>query len=184
MKKLPLILLAGLMIAGNARLFAQTSTQWPESSSSVSVFGSSLLLIATPVNISFEKLYLRNNIYLGYTYGPTILFLTKSLYDSHGLGGHLAFTLLTGKRNRHFEGKLGFSYTPFVLYSAYGEDRFDIPFIPVVSLGYRFQKPDGKTFYRFALSTGGFGFGLGYVFKTGKVNHTRLPQSPHTVRKS
>ena len=114
MKKLPLILLAGLMIAGNARLFAQTSTQWPESSSSVSVFGSSLLLIATPVNISFEKLYLRNNIYLGYTYGPTILFLTKSLYDSHGLGGHLAFTLLTGKRNRHFEGS---SVSPIPLLS-------------------------------------------------------------------
>jgi hypothetical protein len=35
---------------------------------------------------------------------------------------------------------------------------------PVVTLGYRFQRPESNKFWHIGISTAGFGFGMGWRF--------------------
>jgi hypothetical protein len=67
-------------------------------------------------------------------------------------------------KNHHFETKLGIEVVP----ERYAWDPDNIYWraqpIPVVTIGYRYQKPGGKYFFRSALSTAGLGVGFGYTF--------------------
>jgi len=42
-------------------------------------------------------------------------------------------------------------------------DYDDYKFLPVISMGYRYQPPQSRKFWRISLSTGGIGFGYGWV---------------------
>jgi hypothetical protein len=161
MKKVSLFVIALLILAGNSVVTAQPGETPPKASSGISFFASTLLF-ATPVNISYDRLYPVGKTHMGYTTGFTTLFLARSLYDTYIIcGGHLAYTMLAGSRRRQFEMKLGFSYTPFVLASDYSDNQADFVFLPVVSLGFRKKAKEGKGFFRFAVSTGGIGIGFG-----------------------
>ena len=68
--------------------------------------------------------------------------------------GHLGLTLLTGKGKHHFELSGGV-WVPFVS---------DANVAPIISAGYRFQKPEGGFNFGAKFGILGVGIGLGYAF--------------------
>ena len=74
-----------------------------------------------------------------------------------GLGGLAGVTMLTGKKNHHFE----LSTNVFVGDDLDGNGIFAMP---VVTTGYRFQEPQGGGIFRLKLGLAEIGFGIGYAF--------------------
>ncbi len=75
-----------------------------------------------------------------------------------GPGGLAAITMLTGKSNNHFELNGGV----FI-----GNDKhYNVMFyyLPILDLGYRYQKQDGGFLFKAKVGILGIGFGLGYAF--------------------
>ena len=75
----------------------------------------------------------------------------------YGWGGLGAITMLTGKKNNHFElnagGFLGF------------EDTYNEAFIfPIFNVGYRYQKPEGGFIFRANAGIISLGLSIGYAF--------------------
>ncbi|MBM3420695.1 MAG: hypothetical protein FJY11_06125 [Bacteroidetes bacterium] len=83
-------------------------------------------------------------------------------FEDSDLGVHLTYTFLSGVGKSHFEAKLGGVLN---LMSLSGSSSVEFYFLPVISLGYRYQPPDRNNFYRIGLSTAGLGFGFGTIIK-------------------
>ncbi|MFZ9029409.1 MAG: hypothetical protein ACO2Z9_10370 [Crocinitomicaceae bacterium] len=81
------------------------------------------------------------------------------LIATGGPGGLAAITMLTGKNNNHFELNGGI----FIGHDEYYNDTF---YLPILDLGYRYQKPAGGFLFKAKIGILGLGFGLGYAFKS------------------
>lgn len=162
MKKLIIITVCLAVLGPKISLNAQTAETWPDKSSSFTFYVSSLLGGVNPIILSYEKINHKGWLHFGYTAGLTTIFYEGVAYSS--FGPHFALTAFTGKKKHHFESKLGVAYTPVILYSTNKWNDLHFKFNPVVTLGYRNQKPDGKKFWRVGISTAGFGFGMGWNF--------------------
>ena len=76
-----------------------------------------------------------------------------------GWGGLGGLTLLTGKGDQHFELSGG-----FVLgYDNDPEEKSQFA-LPMLDLGYRYQKPNGGFVFRVKVGILGVGVGVGYAF--------------------
>ena len=73
------------------------------------------------------------------------------------VGGIVGLNFLLGSKNSHFEASIGWffgvekNFTELIKY-------------PIISIGYRYQKPEGGWFFRPHIGTTGLGFGVGYAF--------------------
>ncbi len=156
------ILLVPFLLLSTQSMTAQTES-FPNPQSSVSIYASTLLL-ASVANLSYERLWKpseESRLRLGFTAGYTFAVQHWSGgLDDAGMGPHLAFTLLAGQKDKFFELKLGGTalFAPGDLGIEYSYS------LPVISLGFRRQNPEKHHFYRWSLSTAGFGFGVGYLF--------------------
>lgn len=74
-----------------------------------------------------------------------------------GFGGLGAVTMLTGKRNSHFELNAG-------IFSGKDIDDSNSFAFPLLDVGYRYQKPNGGFIFKAKLGILGVGIGLGYAF--------------------
>ncbi|MDA8886274.1 hypothetical protein OAD66_00620 [Bacteroidia bacterium] len=74
-----------------------------------------------------------------------------------GPGGLAAITLLTGKKNNHFEMNTG-------LFVGNNQDNNTIHTIPTFSVGYRYQEPQGGGIFRVKVGILEIGFGIDYAF--------------------
>jgi hypothetical protein len=128
----------------------------PSSSSSLSLYGSTLLL-ASVINCSYEWIKYGQKYHNGFTTGMTYSTVLGEGYD---LGAHLTYTLLIGNTSNYFEMKLGFVYN-------FLRSEF-FTFVPVISLGYRYQPPENLGFFRIGLSTAGLGVGFGVILGSTK----------------
>lgn len=128
----------------------------PNSSSSFSLYGSSLLF-ASVINCSYEWIKYGQKFHNGFTTGITY---TTALGEGVDLGAHLTYTLLIGTTSNHFEMKLG------GVYNFLKSEFFN--FVPVISFGYRYQPPDSWGFFRIGLSTAGVGVGFGVILGSQK----------------
>lgn len=90
-------------------------------------------------------------------YGRAGLGYGGILLGTGGPGILGAMTMLTGKKNNHFEVSGG----AFIGYDNYYEDAF---VLPSLDLGYRFQKPGGGFIFKAKAGILGAGIGLGYAF--------------------
>ena len=105
-------------------------------------------------NVSYDKLWTGKKHFNGLTTGFTMNYWGD---DGTNYGVHLTYTFLSSvSYKHHFEFKLGGVYNIFL-----NSPDWSPSFIPVVTLGYRYQPPDSKGFFRIALSTGGLGLGAG-----------------------
>lgn len=86
-------------------------------------------------------------IYLNFMGGGTI----------QKVGGIVGLNLLIGRQNSHFETSIGW----FLGFEKNFTERMTWP---VISIGYRYQKPEGGFFFRPHIGTTGPGFGFGYAF--------------------
>jgi hypothetical protein len=160
MKRTIVLLFLLNLFHAEAQVKEANPSQWPAKTNGISVYATTILGAFTPVNLSYEHLVHKSGIHIGYTTGLTTTFHEGVAYGT--LGVHLALTLMTGMRNGHFETKLGGVYNPIKLWSD-GYDDYAFKFVPVVSFSYRWQRPDQKNYYRIGLSTGGIGFGIGFI---------------------
>ena len=78
-----------------------------------------------------------------------------------GWGGLGAITMLTGKKNNHFELNTGALIG--VHKDIIGEYN-DIFIFPLFNIGYRYQKPSGGFIFRLNAGIYSFGLSLGYAF--------------------
>jgi hypothetical protein len=76
---------------------------------------------------------------------------------SSGPGGLAAITMLTGKRNNHFELNAG----TFIVSNS---DDNNSGVYPLLDAGYRYQKPNGGFVFKAKIGILGLGIGLGYAF--------------------
>jgi hypothetical protein len=76
---------------------------------------------------------------------------------SLGPGGLAAITMLTGKRNNHFELNAG----TFIVSDS---DDNNSGVSPLLDVGYRYQKPNGGFVFKAKIGILGIGIGLGYAF--------------------
>ncbi len=90
-------------------------------------------------------------------YGRAGLGYAGILLGNDGPGALAAMTMLTGKKNNHFEVSGG----AFIGYDNYYDDAF---VLPSLDLGYRFQKPGGGFIFKAKAGILGAGVGLGYAF--------------------
>ena len=75
----------------------------------------------------------------------------------YGWGGLGAITMLTGKKNNHFELNAG-AFLGF-------EDTYNEAFIfPIFNVGYRYQKPEGGFIFRANAGIISLGLSFGYAF--------------------
>lgn len=74
-----------------------------------------------------------------------------------GPGGLGALTLITGKRNKHFEMNTG-------IFIGKESDKDAMFVFPLIDFGYRYQKPEGGFVFRAKAGFLGIGIGLGYAF--------------------
>jgi hypothetical protein len=71
------------------------------------------------------------------------------------------FSSLIGSGNNYFEIDLGARYT----FLREGSDKATSPYFPVLNIGYRYQRPDGKgLIFRSFLGLSGVGLGIGKAF--------------------
>jgi hypothetical protein len=93
-------------------------------------------------------------------YGRLGIGVSGELFGHGGPGGLAAITMLTGKRNGHFEISAG----GFIGQKAnwgYANEAFANP---VFNVGYRYQKPKGGFIFRTFVCILGLGIGAGYAF--------------------
>lgn len=76
---------------------------------------------------------------------------------SLGPGGLAAITMLTGKRNNHFELNAG----TFIVSDS---DENNSGVYPLLDVGYRYQKPGGGFVFKAKIGILGIGIGFGYAF--------------------
>ena len=79
------------------------------------------------------------------------------LLSEGGFGGLGAVTMLTGKKNSHFELNAG-------IFSGKDIDDSNSFAFPLLDVGYRYQKPNGGFIFKAKLGILGVGIGLGYAF--------------------
>ncbi|MFH0758126.1 MAG: hypothetical protein V2B15_12635 [Bacteroidota bacterium] len=155
------VALLGFLAAG---LEGQDQGQWPAGSSSISFYAGTLGIV-TPLSVQYEHLWHKKKVHTGISAGITNSFFCDGESGNAFLGAYLAMVFMTGMDEHHFEGRIGASYHPIYLFPDFGTKNEEIPFMPVITLGYRFQKPGGNRFYRVSIGTGGIGAGIGFVLK-------------------
>jgi hypothetical protein len=77
------------------------------------------------------------------------------LFAGGGFGALGAVTMLTGKKNSHFELSTGLFR---------GKEDRDAITLPIIDIGYRYQKPEGGLVFKAKIGILGVGFGIGYAF--------------------
>ena len=110
--------------------------------------------IPSPVQQTNDALKFSKRAYNGVTFGLTTFALQKNSYPDYG--GHITYTRLALKRKGYFETKIGLAYN-----RNFSDYWLETNILPVISIGYRFQKVDSRWFFRVALSTGLIGIGFG-----------------------
>lgn len=87
-------------------------------------------------------------------------FTTISKWSS-GYSIPISINSLIGSGNNYFEMDLGARYT----FLREGSDKATSPYFPVLNIGYRYQRPDGKgLIFRSFLGLSGVGLGIGKAF--------------------
>ena len=88
--------------------------------------------------------------------------------ETSAWGGLGAITMLTGKKNSHFELNAGAFFSPKgeeSLGFAMGDSNTDGVFIfPIFNIGYRYQKPSGGFIFRANIGAISAGLSVGYAF--------------------
>ncbi|GAB4414657.1 MAG: hypothetical protein OHK0039_22670 [Bacteroidia bacterium] len=146
-----------LLILGFCPVLHSQPADQPWDAYSLSVYASTNLF-ASPIVGSFEGYIHRGRAHWGLGTGLTYTF---SQWPDNMLGPHAYASYWSGLRAHHFEAKLGMA-----MGIEYEQDGYsgNITWIPVVTLGYRYQRPYSRFFFRTGLGTGGIGVGIGTTF--------------------
>lgn len=166
---LPGIILC-LLLAVNSQSQAY-ATGYPGARNHIYLEGGSIVNFSS-VSLNAERLLFsigRGKLHLYGRAGYGIVNRTTILCDKkNSTGGMLAMTLLTGRNRNHFEFSGGAYMGVFKTVEYTGpltcDDSRGFQTIPLVDIGYRYQKPEGGFLFRAKLGTLGAGIALGFAF--------------------
>ena len=165
-----MVTLAAMLLAMNVDLQSQEgdlpsqkSGLWPGKSSWITAYVG-YVGVVVPLGLNYEFLKKMEKVHLGFSLGPILTFVPEDPVTY--LGAYSAFVFLSGTKDHHFEGRLGASVHPFQISPEWQAGDTEFPFIPVVTIGYRYQPPGSRQFFRVSFGTGGIGLGMG--FKLGE----------------
>lgn len=159
--KLITSLLIGLFLANSISAFAQNQVDTTTNMSKYNLYadvGTIAVLNSTSLNFEFNFATSKSkkiNWYGRIGGGGAAVF-----YGPVGFGGFGGVTMLTGRKNHHFEASGG-AFLGTDTGAGYGDGFFALPFL---DLGYRFQKPKKSFIFRAKAGVLGVGIGLGYAF--------------------
>lgn len=157
MRKLYFLILP--LLFGCAVSTAQTAEQ-PERSKFNTYLEFGTVLIVTSVSVNGELLFASSPSEEINWYARGGVGVAGVFYGPAGYGGLGGVTMLTGKKNHHLEVSGGVFMGSD---SGMGmEDGFFA--LPLLDVGYRFQKPEKGFVFRVKVGALGAGFGLGYAF--------------------
>ncbi|MCI4670401.1 MAG: hypothetical protein MRZ79_19850 [Bacteroidia bacterium] len=124
--------------------------EWPKSSVNLHV-GSNVVLLPL-ISASFESYSHKKEGRRHHGFGIGAFGAGNPLGSIGPVwGGQIYHNFWTGAGNHHFETRLGLTVSNIP----------DAPIVPLIQLGYRFQKPQGANYWIIDLGTGGLGFGFG-----------------------
>ncbi len=138
---------------------------WPHKSNGFAVYGTSylfsidngLLKFNMPaLNVNYEYLRHIDRFHHGYSVGLSLINLDPDYATSPGV--YETYTIMLGRRSHHFETRAGFAVYPLLISEGMG-------ILPAISLGYRYQQPEGRWYLRTAISTAGLGIGGGFLLR-------------------
>ena len=119
-------------------------------------------IIVSSFNFNYERYLLTSKSENVNLYGRAGFGAAAIYWGNAGFGGLLGLTMITGKGSNHFEASgglfLGYEKPP----PAGGNGTY-FP-IPLLDLGYRYQKPGNGFMFRAKAGIMGIGVGLGYAF--------------------
>jgi hypothetical protein len=163
MKKIALLSLIVLALGISAPAIGQDENPWPARSTGISIYGSTLGSFISIANISIDRTFERPRGFSGFSAGLTGLY--SALPGDGTVGAHFTFNHFTGKSNHHFESRLGLVITAEKVgqYFFGSNGKHGPGFVPVISLGYRYQKPGSLNFFRIGINTAGIGIGFGFI---------------------
>ena len=149
-----LLLACAFTFAVSATL--QADDPWPARTTSSNISLTSFSgYHMVPLNV--ELMWHKGKIHHGLSAG-----LTAIMWDSYSwsrFGPGAGYSFMTGKGVNHFELTTG---AALAIIKLYGESNFaegeGTDFVPYGQIGYRYQKPDGKLYFKITL---GFPTGLG-----------------------
>jgi len=134
--------------------FVQAQSAEPSALSANTLYFDMSLGLLTQVSINYEYQISSREKVSWYARGGVVAgFLLP--YDLPGYGGLAAATMLTGKKDNHFELNMGIMVA--------GNQEGVIP-IPLLTVGYRYQKPEGGFIFRANGGLAYVGVSFGHAF--------------------
>ncbi len=159
---------AGLLIISSVlqisvlKTYGQDTIRIKNTKNSIQVEGATLLYVGM-YSLNYERTIFRTtslkvnaNAGFGGWYWTTI---SQSYTGKYSFP--FSFNFLIGSGNNYFETDLGTRYTAV----REGSAKNKPPFFPIINLGYRYERPDGKgLIFRSFIGLTGIGIGLGKAF--------------------
>lgn len=110
-------------------------------------------------SINYERILLRSSSNRIHLFGRVGTGKFSVQDEPDGWGGLASLTLLTGKGNHHIE----FAGGVVIDFIKHSEENPKFT-LPLVDIGYRYQKPNGFMILRTKVGLLGIGFGFGFTF--------------------
>ena len=146
------ILLIGISLSLSAQSFQESGPLWPNHGFSAHLGTNGIIFPLGSVNAELYHHSKRGGVHFGIGGGG---FLGGAAFQNveegpiHG--GHLMASFWSGKDKHHFEVRAGVLFV----------GNYEVNVLPLLQLGYRFQKPYHPNFWFVDLGMAGLGFGIG-----------------------
>lgn len=137
----------------------QATEPWPQRSTNISFSLTSLFgFHTTPLQVDY--MWHKDKVHHGISGGFIGVYWDSFAWAK--FGPMVSYNLMTGRGNNHFELILGAGFMPFKLYGIdNSQDGNSGSSLPIAQLGYRYQKPDGRMFFRVNAGITGLILGTG-----------------------
>jgi len=113
-------------------------------------------IIVSTANLNFEFLLHESQKGKLHLYGRTGYGASTIFWRHSGQGGIIATTFLSSTKKHHFEFDLG-------AFIGYDNDYKTEFYVPLIDLGYRFQKKGSSFLFKAKFGTTGLGLAFGYA---------------------
>jgi hypothetical protein len=161
MKNLYLLLLALLVLSTTVKSQENESAELSKNSVNFE-FGTNF--IVSSVSLNFEKYFASTKSGNTNFYGRAGLGGAAVYWGHVGWGGLAGVTMITNAKGiAHFEGNAGI-FLGHEKAPPASEDPGTLFVVPILDIGFRYQKPGDSFIFRAKVGTFGIGIGLGYAF--------------------
>ena len=145
----------------DSEIYSQGSSDIKNPKNSIQLDLASLKFIGM-CSINYERMMLQSPYYkLSIIAGFGGWYFTNISKWYYGYSFPISLNNILGSGNNHFETDLGLRYT--ILSNKSDKDKFQ--YFPILNLGYRYQRPDGKgIIFRTFIGLSGLGIGIGKAF--------------------